>query len=147
MSKAFEFNKPCVTETQSQKHTSAFALDLGVGWNLCSLEAPKQNKNSHQTKPGQIQFQTQKVVVTSTALILTRRSPWGAGDDSHSPFTAVAFAFLWSRRRLLLVWSTQILHWAFGGHAVELAHHQLVQVVGVRQPCHQQTQPWGKPTH
>ncbi|TNN44284.1 hypothetical protein EYF80_045519 [Liparis tanakae] len=60
-------------------------------------------------------------------------------EDSHSLIPALAL--LRSQRGLIRVGSTQLLHGAFGGGAVQLADHQLVQVVGVRQPSHQQTEP------
>lgn len=79
------------------------------------------------------------MAVTVAALSLIRPNQLGE-DDSHSPFTAAAFALLRSQSGALLVGGAEILQRAFGGHAVKLAHHQLVQVVRVRQPRHQQIQ-------
>lgn len=58
--------------------------------------------------------------------------------DSHSHFGSLAL--LRSQRAEVLVRATQLLHRAFGSHTVQLAHHQLVQVVGIREPCHQKAQ-------
>lgn len=70
-------------------------------------------------------------------------SVWRRGQaDSHSHFTGLAL--LRSQRGQVRVWAAQLLHGAFGCHAVQLAHHQLVKVVGVGQPCHQQAQTSGK---
>lgn len=60
---------------------------------------------------------------------------------SHFSHLSVVLA-LRSQGRLFRVRSTQIVNGAFGAGAVELAQDQLVQIVRVRQPFHQQAKPY-----
>lgn len=112
----------------------SFALVLVVFPTPSELLGKKRSKqtNKKQVSPS---FKAQMVAFAVSA--------WRRGQaDSHSHFTGLAL--LRSQRGEVRVWATQLLHGAFGCHAVQLAHHQLVKVVGVGQPCHQQAQTSGK---